>query len=151
MPATTTAITYRSLFAIQEFRVLFLNRCVVVISVAASGLALATITYEATGSAVLSGLSMFGGPLISLVVTQLLLAWSDRVRPRRALTFQLGATLIANAAQLLPGIPWQATPKRGKYGRPRRIVQPTRTPCHARRRSRTGSADSRHGHRCPWL
>jgi hypothetical protein len=54
VPATRARLTYRSLFAIREFRVLFLNRCVVVISVAASGLALATITYEATRSAVLT-------------------------------------------------------------------------------------------------
>jgi hypothetical protein len=57
---TTDTRTYRSLFAIREFRVLFLNFCGVVISVAASGLALATITYDATRSAVLSGLAMFG-------------------------------------------------------------------------------------------
>src|SRR6202044_786382 len=42
------ALTYRSLFAIREFRVLFFDRCVVVISVAASGLALATITSQQT-------------------------------------------------------------------------------------------------------
>jgi hypothetical protein len=104
-PATPT---YRSLLAIREFRVLFLNRCVVVISVAASGLALATITYQATRSAVLSGLSMFGGPLVSLVVSQLLLASSDRVRPRTALTGQMGAALACDALQLVPGMPWQA-------------------------------------------
>jgi len=38
VPATAAALTYRSLFAIREFRALFVNRCVVVISVAASGL-----------------------------------------------------------------------------------------------------------------
>ncbi len=108
MPSTTAAPTYRSLFAIREFRVLFLNRCVVVISVAASGLALATITYEATRSAVLSGLSLFGGPLVSLVVSQLLLASSDRVRPRTAMTCQMGAALVSDALQLVPGMPWQA-------------------------------------------
>jgi hypothetical protein len=102
------ALAYRSLFAIREFRVLFANRCVVVISVAASGLALATITYEATRSAVLSGLSMFGGPLVSLVMSQLLLASSDRVRPRTALMCQTGAALVPDALQLVPGMPWQA-------------------------------------------
>ena len=108
MRSTTAAFTYRSLFAIREFRVLFLNRCVVVISVAASGLALATITYQATRSAVLSGLSIFGGPLVTLVLSQLLLASSDRVRPRTALTCQMGAALISDALQLVPGMPWQA-------------------------------------------
>jgi hypothetical protein len=108
VPATTNALTYRLLFGIREFRVLFLNFCGVVVSVAATGLALATITYEATRSAVLSGLAMFGGPLVSLVVSQLLLASSDRVRPRTALMCQVGAALTANALQLLPGLPWQA-------------------------------------------
>ena len=108
MPSTPAALTYRSLFAIREFRVLFVNRCVVVISVAASGLALATITYEATRSAVLSGLSLFGGPLVSLVVSQLLLASSDRVRPRTALICQMAALLVCDALQLVPGMPWQA-------------------------------------------
>jgi hypothetical protein len=108
VPTTTSALTYRSLFAIREFRTLFVNRCVVVISVAASGLALATITYEATRSAVLSGLAMFGGPLVSLVVSQLLLASSDRVRPRTAMTCQMGAALVSDALQLVPGMPWQA-------------------------------------------
>jgi hypothetical protein len=111
VPSTTARPTYRSLLSIQEFRALFLNRCVVVISVAASGLALATITYEATRSAVLSGLSLFGGPLVSLVVSQLLLASSDRVRPRTALICQMGAALVSDVLQLVPGMPWQ-----GRFG-----------------------------------
>jgi predicted MFS family arabinose efflux permease len=99
--------TYRQLFAIREFRVLFVNRCVVMISVAASGLALGTITYDDTRSPVLTGLSMFGGPLVSLVASQLLLASSDSVRPRTALMFQMGAALASDALQLVPGTPWQ--------------------------------------------
>jgi hypothetical protein len=51
---------------------------------------------------------MFGGPLVTLVVSQLLLASSDRVRPRTALMCQMGATLVSNALQLVPGMPWQA-------------------------------------------
>ena len=108
VPATRAALTYRSLFTIREFRALFLNRCVVIISVAASGLAMATITYEATRSAVLSGLSLFGGPLVALIVSQFLLAWSDRVRPKVGLMGQMGAALISDALQLVPGMPWQA-------------------------------------------
>jgi MFS family permease len=99
--------TYRSLFGIREFRVLFLNRCVVMISVSASALALGTVTYDVTGSAVLTGLSMFGGPLIALVASQLLLASSDFVRPRTALEFQMAAPLLADALQCVPGMPWQ--------------------------------------------
>jgi predicted MFS family arabinose efflux permease len=99
---------YRSLFTIREFRVLFVNRCVVYVSLAASGLAIGTITYNATRSAVLTGLSMFGGPLVSVVAAQFLLAASDSVRPRTALIFQTGAALTADALQCVPGMPWQA-------------------------------------------
>jgi hypothetical protein len=99
---------YRSLFAIAEFRVLFVNRLVVMISVAASGLALGTITFEATGSPVLTGLSMFGGPLVSLVTSQLLMAASDTVRPRTALLIQMAAAFVSDAPQVAPGLPWQA-------------------------------------------
>ncbi|HEU5038556.1 MAG TPA: hypothetical protein VFT70_16240 [Nocardioides sp.] len=99
--------TYRDLFSIPEFRVLFVNRCVVMLSVAASGLALGTITYRATGSPVLTAMAMFGGPLVSLVASQLLLASSDSVRPRTALMWQMAAPMAANALQALPGMPWQ--------------------------------------------
>lgn len=99
--------TYRQLFSIPEFRVLFVNRCVVMLSVAASGLALGTITYQATGSPVLTAMAMFGGPLVSLVASQLLLASSDSVRPRTALMWQMAAPLVANALQAVPGMPWQ--------------------------------------------
>jgi hypothetical protein len=98
---------YRSLFAIGEFRTLLANRCVVMLSVAASALALGTITYGATRSPVLTGLSMFGGPLVSLLTSQLLLASSDSVRPRTALMAQMGGALAADALQLIPGLPWQ--------------------------------------------
>ena len=99
--------TYRELFSIPEFRVLFVNRCVVMLSVAASGLALGTITYRATGSPVLTAVAMFGGPLVSLVASQLLLASSDSVRPRTALMWQMAAPAVANALQAVPGMPWQ--------------------------------------------
>ncbi|GAA1161850.1 hypothetical protein [Nocardioides aquiterrae] len=99
--------TYRELFSIPEFRVLFVNRCVVMLSVAASGLALGTITYRATGSPVLTALAMFGGPLVSLVASQLLLASSDSVRPRTALMWQMAAPAVANGLQAVPGMPWQ--------------------------------------------
>jgi hypothetical protein len=99
--------TYRALLSIPEFRVLFVNRCVVMLSVATSGLALATITYQATGSPVLTALSMFGGPLVSLIATQLLLASSDSVRPRTALMWQMAAPMAANGLQAVPGMPWQ--------------------------------------------
>ena len=104
-PAPTT---YGQLFALPEFRVLFANRCLVMISVASSSLALGTIMFESTGSALLSALSMFGGPLVALVVSQLFLGLSDTLRPRTGLMLQMAAPLIANALQAVPGMPWQA-------------------------------------------
>ncbi len=100
--------SYRDLFAIAEFRVLFVNRLVVMAGITMSGLALGTITYQATGSPVLTALSMFGGPLFSLVASQLLLAGSDSVRPRTALMWQMAAPLVANGLQAVPGLPWPA-------------------------------------------
>jgi hypothetical protein len=47
-------------------------------------------------------------PLVSLVLSPLLLASSDRVRPRTALMCQTGSLLAADALQLAPGLPWQA-------------------------------------------
>ncbi|MFD7078285.1 hypothetical protein ACFV9G_29025 [Nocardioides sp. NPDC059952] len=104
-PAPTT---YGQLFSIPEFRVLFANRCLVMISVATSSLALGTIIFETTGSALLSALSMFGGPLVALVVSQLFLGLSDTLRPRTGLMLQMAGPLAANALQAVPGIPWQA-------------------------------------------
>ncbi|MEU4453392.1 hypothetical protein AB0F44_18805 [Nocardioides sp. NPDC023903] len=106
--ARPTPTTYGQLFSIPEFRVLFANRCLVMISVAASSLALGTIMYETTGSALLSALSMFGGPLVSLVVSQLFLGLSDTLRPRTGLMLQMAGPLVANTLQAVPGMPWQA-------------------------------------------
>ena len=59
--------TYREIFAVPEFRILFLARCTTMAAVAMEGLALATLVYDLTGSTVLTALSLFGGPLITLV------------------------------------------------------------------------------------
>jgi hypothetical protein len=98
--------TYRELFTVREFRVLFASRCINVLATALSALALGTITYDATESPVLTALSMFGGPLISLVASQLLLAGSDTFRPRTGLMGQVALPLLANSLQAIPGLPW---------------------------------------------
>ena len=46
--------------------------------------------------------------ILTLVVSHLLLASSDRVRPRTALMRQMGSVLVSDALQLVPGMPWQA-------------------------------------------
>jgi hypothetical protein len=59
--------TYRQLFAIREFRVLFLVQCINIGSYAVASLALGTLTFAATGSPVLTALAMFGAPLMRIV------------------------------------------------------------------------------------
>lgn len=99
--------TYSQLFAIAEFRVLFLTQCLSVASLSIASLALGTITYAETGSTVLTALSIFGGPLITLVGSATLLGASDRLRPRTALLMMAAASLLAYALQAVPGMPWQ--------------------------------------------
>jgi predicted MFS family arabinose efflux permease len=98
--------TYSELFAVREFRVLFLTQCLNIASYAVAGLALGTITYEATGSPVLTGLSMFGAPLLRLVGQWLFGSGADLARPRTAIMLVIGSTLVADLLQAVPGLPW---------------------------------------------
>ena len=98
--------TYRQLFAVPEFRVLFLVQCLNIGSYAVASLALGTITFEATGSPVLTALAMFGAPLLRLVGQALFGSGSDLVRPRTALVLVIGATLVADLLQAIPELPW---------------------------------------------
>ena len=100
--------TYRELFGVAEFRTLFVTQCLTMAAGATSGLALGTIVHAETGSALLTGLSMFGGPLVALLASSFVLAASDTVRPRRALTIVAVAVAVANLVQALPGMPWPA-------------------------------------------
>lgn len=100
--------TYRELFGVREFRVLFGTQCLTIAAASLSGLALGTITYAATGSPVLSALSMFGGPLVRVVGSWFLLAMSDTLRPRRALLAVVTTMFATSLLQAIPGLPWQA-------------------------------------------
>jgi hypothetical protein len=100
--------TYRDLFAVAEFRVLFVTQCLTMVAGATSGLALGTITFAQTGSAVLTGLSMFGGPLVALVSSTFLLSASDVMRPRRALAMVATVVCLVDLLQAVPGVPWPA-------------------------------------------
>lgn len=100
--------TYRDLFAAPEFRVLFVAQCLTMIAGATAGLALGTITFAQTGSAVLTGLSMFGGPLVALISSTFLLSVSDLVRPRRTLAMVATVVCLVDLVQAVPGIPWPA-------------------------------------------
>lgn len=98
--------TYRELFGVAEFRTLFVAQCLTMVAGALAGLALGTIVHAETGSAVLTGLSMFGGPLVALLASSFVLAASDTVRPRRALVLVAVTVGLADLVQAVPGLPW---------------------------------------------
>lgn len=100
--------TYRQLFAISEFRVLFVSQCLTIAAHSVASLALGTITYTATGSPVLTALAMFGGPLVRLVGTTFFGAVADTIRPRVALLVVAVAGLVADLLQAIPSLPWGA-------------------------------------------
>lgn len=100
--------TYRELFAVREFRTVFVVRCLTMAATSASSLALGTITYAATGKPVLSGLAMFGGPLVRLVASWFLLAVSDLLSSRVAMGLTASAACLADLLQAVPGMPWGA-------------------------------------------
>ncbi|WP_265442428.1 MFS transporter [Flexivirga meconopsidis] len=103
-----TVTTYRRLFAIGQFRVLFLARACSMVGVVVGSLALGTVMYDATDSPVLTALAMFGGPMVQLITSNFLLAASDLLRPRTALVVTGSVAAIVDALQLLPGLPWPA-------------------------------------------
>lgn len=98
--------TYRDVFAVPEFRVLFVARCVTMAAVSLSGLALGTTTYASTGSPLLTALAMFGGPLVTLVGSATILGASDSMGPRLATLVMPVAYAVACLLQALPGLPW---------------------------------------------
>ncbi|WP_234438596.1 MFS transporter [Streptomyces sp. NRRL S-340] len=96
---------YQDLFRTPEFTPLFLSAAVQTAAQTMSGLALGTLVYRATGSPLLSAVSMFGQSLAQVLGATLFLSGSDRLPPRRALTalalvFTAGTALLA-----LPGLP----------------------------------------------
>jgi MFS family permease len=103
-----TVRTYRELFGVGEFRVLFVSTCLNVAAGSVSSLALGTLTYAETRSPLLSAFAMFGGPLVRLVSSWLLLSLSDLWRPRTSLMVAAGGLAAANAVQAIPGLSWQA-------------------------------------------
>ncbi|KNX38888.1 MFS transporter [Luteipulveratus halotolerans] len=98
--------TYREMFAIREFRILFIARLFTMIGVVVSNLALGTVMYDQTGSPLLTAISLFGGPLVQLVTARYLLASSDLMRPRTAMLFSTAVTTSTAALQLIPGLTW---------------------------------------------
>jgi MFS family permease len=98
--------TYRQLFAMPEFRALFIAQCLSMAASSVSNLALGTITYAGTGSALLTSLALFGGPLLRLVASWFLASLSDLMRPRTALLLVASVAAVCSGLQAIPTMPW---------------------------------------------
>ncbi|MGW3651203.1 MFS transporter [Streptomyces sp. NPDC000878] len=97
--------SYSALFRTPEFTPLFLSTALRTAASTIGGLALATLTYRATGSPLLSALSMFGPQLAQVVGATTLLSASDRLPPRATLTGIALAFALGTAAMATPGLP----------------------------------------------
>lgn len=97
--------SYRSLFRTREYPPFLLSFAGSAAAQTIGGLALATLVFRATGSPLLSALSMFGPQLAQLVGGAFLLSAADRLPPRMILTGLALAYAIAMATLALPGLP----------------------------------------------
>ncbi|MER6068916.1 MFS transporter [Streptomyces sp. NPDC001817] len=97
--------SYRSLFRTPEFTPLFLGSAAQTAAQTLGGLALATLVYRATGSPLLSAVSMFGPSLAQVLGATLLLSGADRLPPRTALSVIALAFAAGTAVQAVPGLP----------------------------------------------
>ncbi|MGP8299923.1 MFS transporter [Streptomyces inhibens] len=97
--------SYRTLFRTPEFTPFLLSFSAFAAAQTIGALALGTLVFRATGSPLLSAVSMFGPQLAQLVGATFLLSGADRLPPRAilsglALAFAAGTALLA-----LPGLP----------------------------------------------
>ncbi|MEU6817124.1 MFS transporter [Streptomyces sp. NPDC046860] len=97
--------SYRSLFRTPEFTPLFLASSAQTAAQTMGGLALGTLVYRATGSPLLSALSMFGPSLAQVLGATFLLSGSDRLPPRTALSAIAAVFAAGTAFQAVPGLP----------------------------------------------
>ncbi|MEU0008994.1 MFS transporter [Streptomyces sp. NPDC006314] len=97
--------SYRSLFRTPEFTPLFLGAAAQNAASTVGGLALATLVYRATGSPLLSAVSMFGPSLAQVLGATFLLSGADRLPPRTTLAAISLAFAAGTAVQALPGLP----------------------------------------------
>ena len=101
--------TYRELFTVPEFGSLFFTSLAQTAAQTVSGLALGTLIFAATGSPLLSALSMFGPSLAQVVGATALMSAADRLAPRAALSGLALMFSVATAAQAVPGLPVAAS------------------------------------------
>jgi len=97
--------TYQELFRTPEFTPFFLTSAGQVAAQTVSGLALGTLVYAATGSPLLSALSMFGSSFAQVIGAVALLSAADRLPPRAAMTGMALAFGLGTAVLAVPGLP----------------------------------------------
>jgi predicted MFS family arabinose efflux permease len=86
--------TYRELFAVPEFRPLFVASSLNTAAGTMEMLAVATFVYAGTGSPLLAALAQFGGSITQVLGGLTLLSVADRVPPRAALVFSALSTAV---------------------------------------------------------
>lgn len=97
--------SYRTLFRTPEFTPFLLSFAAFAAAQTIGALALGTLVFRATGSPLLSAVSMFGPQVAQLVGAAFLLSGADRLPPRAILS-GLGLAYAAGTAVLaLPGLP----------------------------------------------
>ncbi|GHI06994.1 hypothetical protein AQI88_21385 [Streptomyces cellostaticus] len=97
--------SFQTLFRTPGFTPLFLGAAAQTAAQTVGGLALGTLVYRATGSPLLSAVSMFGPSLAQMLGATFLLSGADRLPPRAALAAVSLAFAAGTAVQALPGLP----------------------------------------------
>ncbi|MFC8365219.1 MFS transporter [Streptomyces griseorubiginosus] len=97
--------SYRELFRTPEYAPFLLSFAAYAAAQTIGGLALGTLVYRATGSPLLSAVSMFGPQLAQLLGAAFLLSGADRLPPRAILTVIPLAFAAGTAVLALPGLP----------------------------------------------
>ncbi|MEU1460759.1 MFS transporter [Streptomyces sp. NPDC005727] len=100
--------SYRTLFRTPEFTPFLLSFAGFAAAQTIGALALGTLVFRATGSPLLSAVSMFGPQLAQLVGATFLLSGADRLPPRAILTGLALAFAAGTAVLALPGLPVRA-------------------------------------------
>ncbi|MCF4138858.1 MFS transporter [Streptomyces sp. Tue 6430] len=96
---------YRQLLRTPEFTPLLLSSAAHTAAHTVAGLALGTLVHRATGSPLLSAVSMFGPSLVQVLGATLLLSGADRLPPRTALAGLSLAFAALTAVLAVPGLP----------------------------------------------
>ncbi|MHB9852044.1 MFS transporter [Streptomyces krungchingensis] len=96
--------SYRTLFRVPEFSPFLLSFAAFAAAQTVGALALGTLVFRATGSPLLSAVSMFGPQLAQLVGGTLLLSGADRLPPRAILSGLALAFAAGTAVLALPGL-----------------------------------------------